>query len=1055
MRKILLQIFFIIISVSSILAQEYNFSFENISTDAGLSSAAVNCIIQDRTGFIWLGTEDGLNRYDGYGFKVYRNIPGDTLSLSNNYIWTICEDKAGQLWIATESGGLNRFDPVTEKFYRYKNNPDDPASLNSNILQTVFCDDEDNIWAGTWGNGINLLDRRTNTFIRFSNNPSDSTTLNDNKIFSFFQDSKGNIWAATDGGGLNLFNKKDSTFSNFSITNKKLFSAGRNVSKVYEDPDGSLWIGTFGNGLMHYNPVTGSLKHYTAGRNKNELSGNFIWDIGSDLHGLMWIVTQSNGITLYDRVTETFHSLKSGHSGGSSFSVNQVKTVFSDRSGVLWIGTSVSGLYKVDRKKEKFLTLAHKPGNINSLPENYVLALFEDSEENIWIGTYNNLCRYNPAAGTFKHYPMNGIGKGSVDGSIVRYIYEDSRKDIYIGTYFGKLNRYDRTSDTFTKIDLNFNSDNPSANNIRSMYEDSGNTLWFCSNGGGVISLDAGRKEYKVYRADSVSLLTSDYIFSAKEDKEGTLWIGTYGAGLHRYNKEQGTFERYSPGDSEISSSAADVVSEIFVDSKGTLWFGTSRGGLCMYDYDSGKLDCYTEEDGLRSNSIFGILEDNNNNLWLSTTKGISRFNTSDKSVKNYNYNHGVIRGEFVPSASLKTKTGWMYFGGIEGISYFHPDSIEENIHIPPVVITSFKLFNKEFGLPQSISYSDTVILNYDQNNISFEFAALDYTNPSQNRYAYKIESIDNQWNYLEDRRFVNLTGIGSGIYKIKIRGSNNDGMWNEAGKEITLIVTPPFWATWWAYICYFLLFSVSIVSLRAFELNKRKKKEKEKLEKEKAAHEEFSRRLLQYQEDERKRIASELHDSLGQNLLIIKNRAVLGARSADGEYGKKQLLDISTGASSAIEEVRRISYNLHPYHLDSLGLTKSIKAVIQNLEATTAIRLLSDIDDIDGLFNQEKEINFFRIIQECINNIIKHSEAEEALIRIKRNKEKVSVIIKDNGKGFDMGRNGGIIDPAGGFGLRNLRKRIDILKGELSIKSAKDEGTTITFNIRIHNGKD
>lgn len=1044
--KLKLSFFLLLLVIQTAIGQYEDIKFYKYNISDGLSSISVNSILQDKKGFLWLATDDGLNRYDGYSFKIYRNDPEDTASLSNNYIWSICEDQSGMIWAATEIGGLNMFDPVSEKFYRYMHDPSDPNSISSNILQTVFADNKNNIWIGTWGGGLNFFNRKKKSFKRFLHNEKDAGSISNNKIFSILQDSKDNLWIGTDGGGLNRL-KEDHTFITYTFGNGP---TDNSISKIYEDSDGILWLGTFGSGVIQFNPETGS---FIRSVDSGFLKDQHVWDIIEDIQGYIWIATQSDGISIYDKSSASFYNLKTNSSDNKSLGAEQTKSLFSDRSGVLWTGTLIDGLYKTDRKKQKFYQIKNEPGNDNSLPENYVLSICGDSENNLWIGMYNNLCRFDPVKNKFIKYPLENKGRNSVDGSVVRYIFEDSNRDVWVGTYFGKLNKYNPETDTFSKIDLNFDGNNPSANFIRAIYEDRYGILWFCSNGGGIFSYDRISDKFQVFRADSTSMLSSDYVISAGEDKFGNLWFGTQGFGLNIFDRNTKKFINYKP-DSSRTPSGIDVVSEIFLDSKGNLWFGSNRGGLFLYNYEDKSLTRYSEKEGLKSNSVYGILEDGNNSLWISTSRGISKINTADGTIKNFDHSDGLINSEFNPSSAYKTKTGIMYFGGIQGINYFHPDSIVENQYVPPVVLTSFKLFNKEFELPVSLTYTDTIFLDYDQNNLSFEFASLDYTNPSQNKYAYMIEGIDKVWNFVDNKRSVNFTQLNPGEYIIKFKGTNNDGLWNETGIRIALIISPPLWATWWAYSFYATLFVFILIRFRSYELNKRKRKEIENLEKEKALQEEFSRVLLKSQEEERKRIASELHDSLGQNLLIIKNRALLGVKSADNDFSKKQLTNISEGASSAIEEVRRISYNLHPYHLDSLGLTKAIRAIIDNLESSTQINFHFELDNIDDIFEDSREINFFRIIQETINNIIKHSKATEAVIKIVKEPGTLSVIIKDNGIGFNQNTIQKTTDPSKGFGLNNLKRRIEILQGSLSILSESGKGTKIDIKIPIYDEK-
>lgn len=1010
------------------------FNFQKLTTEQGLSSNSINSVIQDSKGFLWIGTEDGLNRYDGYSFKVYRNKRGDKNSLSNNFIWSLCEDKTGYIWIGTDGGGLNKYDPVTDKFEKFVHDGRNINSLSSDIVQNVFIDSKNNLWVSTWGGGLNLFDSKKNTFKVFKYNPDDEKSIGNNKLFFVFEDSKSRIWIGTEEGGLNIYDESSQSFKRFKHNPTDKYSISfNNVTSMIELADGSFLIATSGGGLNRFYYEQNKFERINTGKFKN------IWKVFSDRNGLIWAGSSvAEGICLFNIETKEHKILKSDKTILGSISADGVRTIYEDRTGILWIGTVIGGLNKIDIKPKKFFQLNESN---SSLPDNFVFTLEEDIKGNIWIGTYNKgLVKFNPDKKSFQTYAHSVNKNGKLHGEIVRYLYNDSRNDLWIGTYYGELNKYDPINDTFNYINLDYKKNNPSANLVRIIYEDSEGILWFGAiGGGGLTAYDRSTNEYTYYNSasDGNNKLSGDDITSICEDKNGNLWIGTYSFGLNRYDKRKNTTKHYFREENNLSSLPDNIITDILNDSEGNLWIGTYSGGLCRYNFEKDDFQIYSEDDGIASNSIYGLLEDDNKNLWLSTSRGITRFNHKNSEVKNFDQMNGVQQPEFNPSARLKTKSGYMYFGGVEGITYFHPDSVNEERYYSNVSITSFKLFNEEAVLPQNITYTDSIILSYDENVISFEFTSLDFTAPEKNDYAYMLEGLDQDWVKIDNRRFVSYTHLSSGEYVFKVKGTNSAGIWNETIAQVFLIINPPFWMTWWfksIFILAFLSLGPIIYYRRVTQLKK-----------EKQIQIEFSGQLIQSQEDERKRIASELHDSLGQDLLVIRNLALLN-KNKDEHFD-----EISKTAGMALDEVRRISYNLHPYQLDRLGLTKAIQSMFVNIKSATKIKFDLQVDIIDNLLSKDKEINIFRIIQECVNNIIKHSEAAKAEIIIKHSGDHLNIIISDNGRGFDFEKTK---EQAKGLGLKNLINRVALLEGEIEFVSSDEFATIVKIDIPVKNEK-
>lgn len=1017
------------------LCQEINasdFKFEKLTIDNGLSSNSINTIIQDKKGFLWFGTEDGLNRYDGYSFKVYRNKRGDKNSLSNNFIWSMCEDKNGMIWIGTDGGGLNRFNPGTEYFERFVHDDKNDNSLSSDIVQNVFVDSKNNLWISTWGGGLNFFDAEKNTFTHFRHNKNNDKTIGSDKIFFVFEDTKNRIWVGTEEGGLNFFDYQSQSFIKYKHdpADRNTISFN-NVTSMIEMAEESLLIGTSGGGLNKFLPEQNKFIKINTDEVKN------IWKVFQEKNGTIWCGSSvGEGICVLSLKKNELTILKSDKSQPASLSSNDIRTIFEDKTGVLWIGTVAGGLNKIDRKQKKFFQINQ---NNSSLPDNFVFTLEEDKNKDIWIGTYNKgISRFNIERKTFIHYPPSGNVNGSLNGEIVRYIYNDRKENIWVGTFYGVVNLFDFKSNKFFYKDLNTTKNNPSVNLVRVIYEDSEGLIWFGSiGGGGLTSFNPLSGEFKHYSSSQKnnSSVSGDDITSICEDKNGNLWFGTYSFGLNRYDKKTNTFKHYLREENNPTSLPDNIITDIYKDLEGNLWIATYSGGLCKYNYEQNNFEILTEDNGFASNSIYGILEDEKNNLWLSTSRGITKFSYKNYEVKNCNQTDGIQQPEFNPSARLKTKNGYMYFGGIEGITYFHPDSIREETYSSNISITSFKVFNEEKDLPASITFTDSIILGYDENVFSFEFASLDFTSPDKNNYAYMLEGFDPAWIKTGSRRFVNYTHLDPGEYIFKVKAANSAGNWSQPA-SITLIIKPPFWMTWW----FRSLMLVAFLSVGPIIYFRRVNQ----LKKEKSVQVEFSKQLIQSQENERKRIASELHDSLGQDLLVIKNLALLNKNKDE------QFEEISRTAGQALDEVRRISYNLHPYQLDRLGLTKAIQSMFVNIEGASGIKFDLKIENVDNLFNKEREINIYRIVQECVNNILKHSGANNAEVSIQKLNDGVYIEIADNGRGFDFEM---MKSESKGFGLKNLINRVSFLDGEIEYKSSAYFATIIKIKIPLRIG--
>lgn len=784
--------------------------FNHITLEQGLSQTSVFSILQDHKGFMWFGTQDGLNKYDGYKFKVYQPNPENPDSINSNYITCMCEDKNGVLWIGTNSNGLNRFNRRQESFTHYRHIADNPASLSSDFIRDVCEDHLGVLWIGTADNGLNQLDKQKQVFIRYPYRENDPAGLSGSSVGVIYEDRAGVLWVGTLGGGLNRFDRETGTFHHFRADpfNSKLLNSDF-ITAIFEDHSGEFWVGT-NNGLHLFDRKTGEAKRYLSNPDDpNTLTNNGIIRIYEDHSGVLWIGT-NYGLNQLNRRTEQF--IRYLHDGGdpNSLSINYISSIYEDRSGILWIGTGGGGINKFDRQREKFITYRNIPGNPNSLSSSFVYSICEGKEGILWIGTNGgglNRMQQKNETSAFTAYRSIPNDSTSLSSDYILCLMADRNELLWIGTNGGGLNRFNPQDETFIRyVNIPDNPNSLSNNNVRALCEDQNGITWIGTFGGGLNRFDPKTETFNVYLniPNDPTSLSHNTIRVIYEDSSGILWLGTDGGGLNRFNSKTGQFTRYQTRSNDPTSLANDLVMSIHEDQKKNLWIGTSVG-LNHLDRETGIFTHYTEKHGLPNNVIYGILEDARGHLWLSTNKGLSQFDPRGKTFKNYNVYDGLQSNEFNGNSCFKSRNGEMFFGGINGLSAFYPAEITHNTHVPPIVITDFLIFNKpvpigpDFPLQRPITETKEITLSYKQQVFSFEFVALNYTLPEKNQYAYMMEGFDEDWNYTtSDKRFVSYTNLAPGKYVFRVKGSNNDGVWNKAGTSIQITITPPMWKTWW-----------------------------------------------------------------------------------------------------------------------------------------------------------------------------------------------------------------------------------------------------------------
>ncbi len=795
--------------------------FERISLEQGLSGNTVFCVLQDSKGFMWFGTHDGLNRYDGYDFEVYRYIPEDPHSLSDNVVRTIYEDRFGVLWIGTDGGGLNRFDRGSKQFVRYRNDPNDPDSLSHNDVRAIYEDLSGTLWVGTGGGGLNRFDRETQSFTHYEYNSHNPDSLSHNFVTSIYRDRFGVLWIGTNGGGLNQFDQENNRFIRYQTSPDDPHSLGDTyevstdpkspsssyVMTIFEDRFGTLWVGTWG-GLDRFDRETEQFTHYQNDPNDlGTLSHNYVHAIYEDRSGAFWVGTGGGGLNRFDRATEQFVQYRTNPDDPYSLSNDRIWSIYQDRSGVLWIGTAGGGLNKFDRGTEKFAHYQTDFSDSYSLSHNDVTSIYEDSSGILWIGTGGGgLDKFDPVTGRFTHLQGDLSGAYTLSHNNVASIYQDPLGALWIGT-FGGLDKFYSTNERFTHYQHEPGDIySLSGNSVRAIYQDRFGVLWIGTTAGlnRVSRRVNGFVRYQHDPADPTSL-SHDNVFSIYEDRSGVLWIGTFGGGLNEFDRESDSFIRHQNDPDDSNSLSDNNVASIYQSESGALWIGTYGGGLNKLDLETRTFTHYRyREGGLPGDMVYCILEDDvlpgdgGPNLWLSTNHGVSKFDPQTETFKNYDVRDGLQGDEFNAGACYKSSSGEMFFGGPNGLNAFYPDRIKDNTYVPPIVLTSLTQDGQDVDLGPAVEDVLKVTLHWPDNSFEFEFAALSYIQPEKNQYAYMLEGFDQDWEYTETRRFGRYTNLPGKTYILRIKGSNNDGIWNEEGVSVMITVVPPFWETWW-----------------------------------------------------------------------------------------------------------------------------------------------------------------------------------------------------------------------------------------------------------------
>ena len=1053
--------------------KEYkNLKFKHFSLTEGLSQSSVLCILQDRNGFFWFGTRDGLNKYDGHTFTTYRHNSQDSNSLSNSFIKSLFEDETGILWVGTMNG-LNKFIPDIDGFERFKyantktflNNKSNneiwsiaskeknylwigtnyglekfntqtgktirfiaenntSSSIANNHIRSLLITNDKNLWVCTT-NGIDVYNPNTKIFKHFTYPETTKKEINLNYIPVLYQDGNANLWLGY-SDGLMLFNKKANVFEPFKLNSNEISQISDEVRSIHQDHIGNLWVGTYA-GLYIINSDKNSISHYTHDENEqNSLSQNSIYQIYEDTKGDIWIGTYAGGINYYDRSFDLFKHFSTG-TNKSKLSYKVVSAIIEDPERNLWIGTEGGGINFYNIKTGLFEYYLHDDNNPNSLSTNNVKSMIRTRSGNFWIGTHDGgLNFFNPKIKPSKFEKFKNISgnPNSLSNNRVIALYEDYQNNIWVGTSGGGLNLMDVSTKTITRI-----------------------------------SDPSNRLSNLVYNISKTS--NKDTLLIAGDKGLVKLHVKTYKFVPVNYKNDQNVYD-------------FNATLHVYEDPSKNLWIATEGDGLYFYNITSKKSIKYGTPEGLPNEVIYGILPTDANTLWLSTNHGLSRLNLKTRKFKNFDVSDGLIGDEFNFGAFIKLRNGNLAYGGTSGIDYFDPKNIAENAFLPPVSITSILVNNKPFLVDNNAK--SEITLKYNQNVFSFNFVALSFSQPNKNQYAYKLEGFDEDWNYIGNKKSATYTNLDAGKYLFRVKASNNDGLWNEEGATVIVNILPAPWKTWWAYLLYALAVLGILLIIRKYSLIRIYEKnelKQERLEKERI--EEINQMKLRL-------FTNISHDFRTPLTLIIGPLERMLSQKIGNDFTQKQHEIMHRNASALLQLINQL-LDFRKSEAGKLQLNASKNDIVPFIEdIKLSFEELARVRQITYTFNAPNEpitvwfdkINLKKIVFNLLSNAFKFTpDAGEISVTITTTTKKVKkaksidylkLVVKDTGRGipekslkavferyYQVGQDDNTRSGTG-IGLALTKNLVELHHGIIKAKSIDGSGTSFTVLLPLGN---
>ncbi|NPD71779.1 two-component regulator propeller domain-containing protein [Oceanispirochaeta sp. M1] len=1027
----------LLLFLQEIFPQPTDYRFSQLTMEDGLSSNSVYCMTRDSEGYLWFGTFSGLNRYDGRNNTIFRPGRGDNDSISGSVIFSILEDSGGRIWVGTDGGGLNLFDKETHKFKAYLKNPEDPLSLPSNQVFAIEEDLNGRLWIGTAGGGLALY-RGDEKFLIL--NEANSNLIND-RIRTILCDNKNRLWIGTEKG-LSLYDTRSGRFLNKSFIPGSEMLRESFIRSLYPDENDGIWIGT-NQGLFHFD---GESVRSVALPEKTSIRS-----ITSD-NGYLWLGTERSGIFILDFEKNSWKRLNEEN---SNISYNKIRSLYKDESGLIWAGTRGGGVNLFNPSSTLIKTYTAEAEAPYGLSNPHIRQMEERSDGSLWVATDGGgITVLDRKTSRMDWIDVNDRDRGSENDQIYSLL-EDSQGRQWIGTDGSGLFMIPpglSINDVVPIPLLNTEPGSPNRETVWFIHESREGSLWIGTEGSGLFRMKEGILTQYLHDPGKPEGLNGNAVRCIFEDSQNQIWVGTWDGGLNLYMKDLDEFKSFvrSPGKSgSLSDTSVNV---IFEDQMNRLWIGTAGGGVNIFYPDDIFFRTISTREGLSGDNIYGILDDEEGNIWLSTDNGLSRVNLTDERIQNFSSADGLVGDEFSQNAYIKTKNGEFFWGGPGGISSFHPAALNfENPLTGHLQITALSIHNLPVKINQSvdgmvildkdISLKESITLPYSANNLTIRYSLLSYIDPGKHQYTVQLKGLEDRPRFLGNNNEVSYASVPHGEYELEIKGSDHNGQ--NAVKALKIIVQAPFWMHLWFYfltgLLLFLILGV-IIWYRLRGLNKNN-----------AQLRSFSMHMEQAREEERRGAARDYHDELGQQLTAMKfDLYWLNSHPESSENIRKEkittLLEI---VNDSIESVRSISTNLRPKALDNLTMEEALEWQSRRFRKRTGVSLDILIEMGGKPFteeNQEIKTAVFRIYQEILTNIIRHSAASKVEVRVVKEGGNLSLNVRDNGRGIN--KNTEKRDDS--FGLIGMRERCRHFGGNFSIDNYPDGGTIVRINLPL-----
>ena len=1031
-----------------------SFNFKNITIEDGLSQSTVETIYQDSKGYIWIGTNDGLDRYNGYEFKHYKYDKYDKNSIANNYIVDIIEDKNGYIWVST-IGGLSRINPDKDEIKNYYSKEDSGNLSNSNLWQ-ILCTKDNRLIASTI-DGLNVYDKNKDKFTRILYKEGE---LPSQYIYSLEEDINGHIWVGTDNGLVEL--DKD-----LNIVKSYQDAIGdSDVYNVYDDSKGNIWVCTLDNGLFKINLDDNSVENYKNNNSKISIPSNNVRDIISDSEGKLWIATDK-GLCTFDYEREEFITYNKKLYQSNSLIDDEIFCLLKDSSGLIWIGT-YSGISRFN-PNSNFTHFKLDPYEDNSISGNVIHGIYEDDDKTLWIGT--NESGVNIINGeSIKHLNKE-------NSNIVSDLIEDItgfKNYIFIGTNEGLsvLVKNDKTAKNYTITNYTTKDGLPS-NKIRSLFIDSKGYLWIGTNKGLAILDTNNNKIIDItYILDEMGV-SDKFIRAVYEDSKGNYYIGCFlEGGLIKINpntKEYKIYKNIENDDSSISNNSIRYINE---DLYGNILVGTSHG-INILNLSTDKFNHYTEKDGLINNTIYGILVDKNNGIWMSTNAGISKLSTEDATFKNFTITDGLQSNEFNGRACFKSKDGNMYFGGINGFNVFNSQDIELSTFEPKVIFDNFEINGTNKKDISNIKFKS------NENNIKINFFTNDYKNTKTTQYYYKLEGLENEWNMTNSNSLV-FANLGSGDYTLKIKTITQHGVMSDES-SVHFTINPPIWRSNYAICIYLILIIISILRYmhKVNTLDRLVNERTNKLRKEMEKNEQLFKKVLSLEQNKNNyfvNLSHELRTPL--NVLSSINQLIKEFTKKDNFITPEKLsyymgiMDRNCSRLLSLinnlidhTKIENNSYIINKKDEDIVYLVEETVLDMKDYIEEKGLELIFDTDVEEKVIRCDK-VDIERCIINLVGNAVKFTP-EGGLIEVLLQDldDKVKIIVKDNGIGISeenqkiiFDRFNQVVDESSeqkggsGLGLTITKQLITLHNGEIYVESEVGVGSEFIIILPVNN---